>query len=91
MNKKWINQKWADIVALARNPDTNIESRFRAYEKLLGAMDWGGNILSTDISRLLDLREIRADLYGLDQSDKQRSVRMYEQYCPYKDKEFCAP
>jgi len=87
MNKQRISQKWSDIVSLARDPDADTESRFRAYEALLEAMDWGEDILSTDISRLLDLREIRADLYGLDQSDKQRSVRMYEQYCPYEDKE----
>ncbi len=91
MTEEWIDKKWADIVALARNPDTNIESRFRAYETLLRGMNWGESMLSADISRLLDLREIRADLYGLDQADKQRSVKMYEQYCPYENKEFCDP
>ena len=81
---------WENLVVLARNPDADTESRFRAYETLLQAMDWRN--VRNDVLRLLDLREIRADLYGLHPADRERSVKLYERYCPYReDKEFCAP
>jgi len=89
IHQKWIKKRWSDIVALAKNPEVNIESRFRAYETLLEATDWKKDVIEEGFSRLADLRDLRGVLYGADPTDEQRSVRLYNQYCPYKNEDFC--
>ena len=87
--REWVKKRWPDIVAFAKNPDVNLESRFRAYEALLEAMDWKEDVIKEGFSRLADLRELRGVLYGTDPTDEKRSIRLYSQYCPYKGENFC--
>ena len=87
--QKWVKKRWPDIVAFAKNPEVNLESRFRAYEALLEAIDWKKDVIEEGFSRLADLRELRGVLYGTDPTDEKRSIRLYSQYCPYKGENFC--
>ena len=87
-------ERWKALVALARNPEAEIHFRFQAYEELLKAMDWAyeysdnHRVWSREIDHLIDIREIRADLYDQDPEDqgkeKKRAFEMYDKYCPWE-------
>ena len=86
-------ERWKALVRLARNSKEEIQSRFQAYEELLKDMDWAyeysddHEAWSKGVDHLIDINEIRGDLYNQDPEDKnreeKRAIEMYDKYCPW--------